>query len=358
MGSNVLAALSEVVPVDSFSPVIVLTADISEEAKRNALNAGAKDFIAKPFDPVEVMLRVRNLLETRALYQAMQRQNAALAAEIRQRSERERRTARERNQRVRRIRAAMATSAVEMVFQPVVDVLTARLVGVEALARFPGRPARPPDQWFVDAGEVGLGAELELLAVRAAISQAPRLPADSFLAVNVSPSTVLHSGLIPAVRGCEVPVVIELTEHAPVDEYRPVIEALGELRSFGVRVAVDDAGSGYASLQHILRLLPDIIKLDLDLTRGVDVDPARRALAASLVVFGNEIGARIIAEGVETADELDALRHLGVRWAQGYHLARPGPLPVPRLVDVVDVSDPTLFDVSDDPSSLTSRSRH
>lgn len=106
--------------------------------------------------------------------------------------------------------------------------------------------------------------------------------------------------------------------------------------------AVDDAGSGYASLRHILRLKPDIIKLDIDLTRAIDLDPARRALAAALVTFADKIGAIIVAEGIETASELDTLRELGVTYGQGYHLARPGPLPLDGRAATARASVPSI----------------
>src|SRR5207237_2814930 len=99
------------------------------------------------------------------------------------------------------------------------------------------------------------------------------------------------------------------------------------------RLAIDDAGAGFASLRHVLRLNPDLIKLDISLTRRIDTDPVRRALATSLIAFAAEVGATILAEGIESRWELEALRRLGVRYGQGYHLARPAPLPeTPLLV--------------------------
>jgi EAL domain-containing protein (putative c-di-GMP-specific phosphodiesterase class I) len=98
------------------------------------------------------------------------------------------------------------------------------------------------------------------------------------------------------------------------------------MRANGVRLAVDDAGSGWASLSHILKLRPDIIKLDITLTRDIAVDPIKRALGASLVAFGQDIGSTLIAEGIETAEEQKALDQLGVSWGQGYYIARPGEL--------------------------------
>jgi EAL domain-containing protein (putative c-di-GMP-specific phosphodiesterase class I) len=111
-------------------------------------------------------------------------------------------------------------------------------------------------------------------------------------------------------------------------------DALASLRSRGAQLMVDDAGAGFASFKHIVDLKPDVIKLDLSLTRDIDTDPLRRALAASVLAFADEVGASIVAEGIETYSELDALRALGVRYGQGYLLARPGRGPVPDRVSV------------------------
>jgi len=322
-GLAVLDALAQVVPAQSFVPVLVLTADATDEAKRAALAAGAKDFLTKPFDRTEAVLRVRNLLETRAMHVALQHHNSALRAELAERSEAERRLAAEHAERVRRVAAVLDNSALTMVFQPIVALSTGATVGVEALARFPGSD-RGPDWWFAEAGAVGLGAELELLAIRAAVAQAPLLPPGVYMSVNASPTTALDPQLAAILATGAERFVLELTEHAAVTDYDRLGEGLKVLRGLGLRVAVDDAGSGYASLRHILRLRPNVIKLDIDLTRDVDRDPARRALAGSLVSFGAEIGATIVAEGIETAPELATMLGLGVQHGQGFHLARPG----------------------------------
>jgi EAL domain-containing protein (putative c-di-GMP-specific phosphodiesterase class I) len=108
-----------------------------------------------------------------------------------------------------------------------------------------------------------------------------------------------------------------------VQDYDALAVPVGTLRELGGKLAVDDVGAGFASLQHILRLAPDEIKLDVGLTGGIDVDPARRALAFGLVSFGNELGCSVVAERIETREELDALRSLGVSLGQGYFLGRP-----------------------------------
>lgn len=324
-GIGVLEALRAVIPAGSFTPVLMLTADTTVEAKQRALAAGAHDFVTKPFEQTEVLLRVQNLLRTRALHTALQQHNAALQAQLDENAERDRRLAQEQRSRRRRVQHVLDTGGIEMVYQPIVDLRTHRLAGAEALARFPGAPPRRPDEWFAEAAAVGLGVELELLAVRRALTQFDRLPGAAYLSVNVSPRLALDPRLAEALRG-QRPVVLELTEHAPVEQYDVLLDVLADLRLRGLRLAVDDAGSGYASMRHIVRLKPDIIKLDIELVRGIDTDPARRALAAALVTFGAEIGATLTAEGIENADQLHTLRQLKVPFGQGFHLGRPGPL--------------------------------
>ncbi|HTW20515.1 MAG TPA: EAL domain-containing protein [Mycobacteriales bacterium] len=212
-----------------------------------------------------------------------------------------------------------------VVFQPIFDLQTNQVSAVEALARFEVAPYRAPNIWFDDAARLGLGVELELLAAAKAVSYIDRLPEGVDLTINAGPEAVLSGRLrkllVPSSR-----IVLELTEHTMVDDYPRLISALQSMRQAGIRVSIDDTGAGYSSLTHILRLAPDFIKLDRDLVTGIDVDPVRRALAASLVTFACGTGAQIIAEGVEDQAELDTLRNLGVHFAQGYHLGHPAPI--------------------------------
>lgn len=239
----------------------------------------------------------------------------------------ERHRSRERTASTRRVRTVLREGSLGMAYQPIVELDGGRPVGVEALARFPGRPSRPPDEWFAEAAAIGLGVPLELLAVETAVRVHGLLDPELYLAVNIGPQALVSPDLARVLELAQADrLVVEVTEHARIDDYSAVLDALGRLREAGARVAVDDAGSGYASLQHILRIAPDVIKLDLELVRGVDHDPVRRALALSLSAFAADIGATLVAEGVETAQEADTLAHLGVRYAQGYLFARPGPL--------------------------------
>lgn len=330
-GVAILEALRDVTPADSFTPVLVLTADATLDAKQRALSAGAKDFVIKPFDHVEVLLRVKNLLETRALYLALHAHNAELRARLAETAERERQRARDQAQRRRHVQQVLDNEDITMVFQPIVDLVTCRIVGAEALARFPANLGRRPDEWFAEANATGLGNELELLAVRKALAEITDLPEDVYLSVNTSPRTATDPRLATLLTTRHARrLVLELTEHAPVEHYHELLAALAPLRQHGVRIAVDDTGSGYAGLQHILNLTPNIIKLDIQLIRGIDTDPARQALATALVTFSTKIGASVTAEGIETPAEANTLRDLHVPFAQGYHFGRPTSLPLQR----------------------------
>jgi PAS domain S-box-containing protein len=247
---------------------------------------------------------------------------------------------RERGATEARVQGVLADGGPEMVFQPIVNLTTREAEGFEALARFAGPPVQPPDAWFRDADEVGLGTELELCAVANAAEAARHLPLGAFLSVNVSPATVVGDGLAAAISDLDGErVVVEVTEHAAVADLARLTQAVDRLRARGVRLAIDDAGAGHSGLNQIVQLVPEFIKLDLFLTRSIDTDQVRRAIATALVSFAREVGSTLIAEGVETAGELSTLTDLGIEHAQGYYLGRPQASPVaarrrrPRAVD-------------------------
>jgi EAL domain-containing protein (putative c-di-GMP-specific phosphodiesterase class I)/FixJ family two-component response regulator len=224
------------------------------------------------------------------------------------------------------IRRFVDGQGVAMVFQPIVELQTRAVVGVEALARFRSFPLRPPDEWFAEAVAVELGIQLELTTIRQAIAALPRIPAGTYLSVNCSQRAACSEDLVSTLGPVAERLVIEITEHEQVHDYEQLAASLANLRAMGVRVAIDDAGAGYASLRHTLLLSPDIVKVDISLTRRIDVDRGRRALASALISFADEMDMTIVAEGIETAQELRTLLDLGVRFGQGYFLAEPGPL--------------------------------
>jgi len=231
----------------------------------------------------------------------------------------------ERREQAARIEGLLALNRLAMVYQPIHRLADGRPVGVEALARFPDQQTRTPDRWFAEAANVGLGVELEMLAVRQAIRGLPFIPAELYVAVNVSPAAALSPELEAIVAAAPAGrLVVEVTEHSKVADYDALSAALARLRQ-RARIAIDDVGAGYSGLRRILDLRPDILKLDMSLTRDVDSDPARAALARALVTFAQGISCRIVAEGIETEAEMKTLRSLGVGYGQGWHFSRPMP---------------------------------
>jgi len=239
---------------------------------------------------------------------------------------------RRREQSEELIRSTISHRTLETHFQPIVNLKSGGAVGTEALARFVQPPFRPPDVWFAEAASVGLGVELELIALELALEQLHRLPSGLYLSLNASVETILSEQFRSSLTGAPAErIVLELTEHTEVTDYLSFERSIQQLRSQGVRLAVDDAGAGFASFRHILNLQPDVIKLDIGLTRGIDSDPARRALGRALLSFGMDAyNASIVAEGIETKDEFNTLRALGFSAGQGFYLGRPSRLPLQR----------------------------
>jgi diguanylate cyclase (GGDEF)-like protein len=208
------------------------------------------------------------------------------------------------------------------VFQPLVSLSTGKVLGYEALSRFPEPPGRAPDSWFSQAARCGMGPRLEALALRAALGREGR-PAGTFLSVNVSPSALASREVQAALPRDMTGIVVEITEQEVPDDLDALEAHLAELRLRGARIALDDAGAGYSGLQQVMRVQPDIIKLDRSLVQGVHEDPAKEALIDSFVRFARRTGASVLAEGIETMDELRLLADLDVSYGQGFALARP-----------------------------------
>lgn len=479
-GFEMLERLRELRDGDGYLPILVLTADVDPAARQRALGMGAEDFLTKPFDAAEVVVRARNLLETRFLYRELERRNIQLTAEVAERSDEareavaarsallaslnrlqpgaslehtahaicsefartdgfrsvafiafgpdgsaevvatagtdiraaetiepidpdRRRDLRERAERapwativrarsggkdttvresrwfapvrsdddvlgvlvaagpelpasalqerlellaeyasvarallvpalaVRRHESARRFGLEEVirerafapVFQPIVSIASGDVIGFEALTRFTDRT--PPDARFADAARVGLGLELELATLCAAVEAARRLPAERFVSLNVSPALVADGRLGVILADLDRDRVLEITEHVEITDYeviRSQIERLGDR----TRLAIDDAGAGFASLRHILELHPDFVKLDRALVHAIETDPSRQALVVGMRYFSETTSCALLAEGVESAAERDALRELGVPFGQGYFFGRPTPV--------------------------------
>jgi EAL domain-containing protein (putative c-di-GMP-specific phosphodiesterase class I) len=214
-----------------------------------------------------------------------------------------------------------------LVFQPIVDLRRGVVAGYEALSRFDGPADFGPDRWFAMADELGLGALLEARVVAAALVARRDLPATCFLSINVSPHLLTQPELADVLLAVDdlTGVVLELTEHVAVEDTQPLVELLQRLRTAGVSVALDDAGSGYSGLQQLAQFRPDFVKLDRALVDHADRDEAKLALAELLGSYAGRLDAWLLVEGIERLEELEAFVRLGVPLAQGFLLAEPGP---------------------------------
>jgi EAL domain-containing protein (putative c-di-GMP-specific phosphodiesterase class I) len=223
-----------------------------------------------------------------------------------------------------RLDPVVADGGPQVVLQPIVDLVTGARVGAEALSRFPADWGRTPDVVFAEAHGIGVGHALELQALARAAEHLDRV--GGYVAMNVSPATVLTPECAQLLRRLPLHrVVLELTEHDAVEDYDLLSAALAPFRAAGLRLAIDDVGAGFSSLRHIVVTAPDVIKIDRSIVTGLAADRVLATLVGSLTTFAHDCGARVVAEGVETAEDATALRALGVDHGQGWYFGRPGP---------------------------------
>jgi EAL domain-containing protein (putative c-di-GMP-specific phosphodiesterase class I) len=224
---------------------------------------------------------------------------------------------------------------VTSVYEPIVDVATKTVFGYEALARGPaGTEFHSPEALFAAAEEEALVFELDCLCRKSGLDGAVGLPSDTTLFLNVRPTTIHDPSFRPEalIRTLEKSklrpsdVVFEISEKESIANFEIFKEIRDEYKKLGFRFAVDDTGAGYASLQAVIELAPDFIKVDRALITGVDTDPARQALLKALHAMAGGIGAKIIAEGLDTLEELETLGELQIPFGQGWLFGKPTPL--------------------------------
>ncbi len=225
------------------------------------------------------------------------------------------------------IEALISQRQFEVYAQPIIDLRTRAFSGYEALSRFDGFPDLPAETVFDLASAAGMRAQLESEIIKEALDGVDGLRNGGYLSVNAAPTTVFAPGFETLFAGHNLSrVILEMTEHQQVRDYPALLALLAPLREQGLRIAVDDAGTGFSGLHQIVQLQPDMIKLDRALVSGIDGDQAKRAMCAAMVHYAGESGAFLVAEGVETLAEADELIRLGVSHGQGYHFGRPLPL--------------------------------
>ena len=221
-----------------------------------------------------------------------------------------------------------APALLRPVFQPIFSIASGSVVGYEGFSRFEIGPYRAPDVWFSEAARVGAGSDLQALAIRRILGVATLagLPEGTFLSLNVSPQYLAHPAVATAFEAADPSrLVVELTEEEAVFDYPALRRAMTPYLRRGVRFAVDDAGAGFASMRHVIELQPAFVKLDAYLIRGLRSRQTIRAFLRAINGFAVEIGAMLVAEGVETASDLAILRETGFPLlAQGFGIARPG----------------------------------
>ena len=224
---------------------------------------------------------------------------------------------------------------VAILYEPIVNLTTREILGHEALVRGPWKSdLHSPNQLFQLAEETGLVFELDCLCRRTALRGARGLEAGRKLFLNCLP-TAIHD---PAFRGDVLrqtlqdlrlrpeDMVFEISERESIDNFTIFREARDHYKDLGFQIALDDTGVAYGSLEAVMELAPDFIKVDMSLVRGIDTDPPRQELLRALHAVAGKLGGQIIAEGIETSEELEALQRLGIPYGQGYLFGRAAPL--------------------------------
>ncbi|MFT6345007.1 MAG: EAL domain-containing protein (putative c-di-GMP-specific phosphodiesterase class I) [Paraglaciecola sp.] len=240
------------------------------------------------------------------------------------------------NEITEKIVSVLEQDKIDIHYQPIFNLKSNKITGFESLSRFDTTPYRSPNIWFGEASKVHLGEELEMIAIKRAIEGIGKFKTDIYIAINTSPEYVLSGAIARVLEGVDLTrIVLEVTEYTPILNYSDFREALEPLRKRGMRLAIDDAGSGYSSFQHVLELEADIIKLDISLTQNINSNNRKYLFAKALCAFSKAINCRIIAEGVETIGELNCLRELGVDNVQGYLLGHP--MPIKEAVSYVKI---------------------
>jgi EAL domain-containing protein (putative c-di-GMP-specific phosphodiesterase class I)/CheY-like chemotaxis protein len=304
--------------------IVGLSGSVDPATSLAMLQAGAASYLVKGASPDELVAAVQRAARGESILAAEVARG--VMGELTAHLERSRLEAAELDRVRTRIRRVLDEPLLRPVFQPILDLRSGAPVGFEALSRFDLEPVEPPPVWFDAAEAVGLRVELELAAVERAVERFTASGRPEFLAVNASPDLLPKLGPIAAELGDRL--VVEITEHAAIDDYAAIAESLRDMRAEGVRLAVDDAGAGFASFRHVLELAPEFVKLDRSLTGRIDRDARRHALALGILAFADDLGITVVAEGIENEAELRTLRSIEVGLGQGWLLAPPAALPL------------------------------
>jgi len=223
----------------------------------------------------------------------------------------------------------------QMHFQPIVTADTATIFGYEALVRCQADELRSPLVLFDIAERSGRTRPLNRTLRDITIQSLPDLPEPEFMFINLHVDDFTDPTLLdpPALMlGHSARIILEVTESAAIQDYNSFKENLNIMRSHGFLIAIDDLGSGYSALNTLAEIEPDFIKFDMALIRGIDTNPVRQNLVRNMRAFADDLGIKVVAEGVETRGEYETVRDLGCHLIQGYYFSKPA-LPFVRTLE-------------------------
>jgi diguanylate cyclase (GGDEF)-like protein len=219
---------------------------------------------------------------------------------------------------------------IRTLFQPIVSLSDGSVLGYEALSRGPiGTRLEGADALFSTAAERGVAAQLERICRFRAIENASGIPPGCYLFLNISPrvfeerNEALSRDVVNQSQLAQERIVLEITEKQAIDDFDLIKRTLQHYQRQGFKVSIDDAGAGHNSLRAVMEFRPHFIKLDIVLVRDIDRDRAKHALVSAIIIFARRIEAKVVAEGIETVEELGTLIEMGVEYGQGFLLARP-----------------------------------
>ncbi len=306
-GFQLIAAIRK---YDDDLPVLLMTGDPTLDGAVRAIDTGAVSYLSKPFDQEMLVAAVARAARRHGVARMRRRADSTRMAPVRE-------------ELSNKLDAALAVAW--MAFQPIVDITAQKVYAYEALLRTDEIALSRPDVLIGAAERLDRIHDLGRVVRSCVATAIPRVPADSFLFVNVHGLELTDEALFDASNPLaeHAPrIVLEITERVGID-------ALGGptrvemLRKLGFRIAVDDLGAGYAALGALATLEPDVVKLDMSLIRDVHRHPTKRRVVGAITTLCRELGSKVVAEGVETRDEYNALVDGGVELIQGYLLAKP-----------------------------------
>ncbi|HEY0190185.1 MAG TPA: EAL domain-containing protein [Kofleriaceae bacterium] len=295
---------------DDELPVLLMTGDPSLDGAVRAIDHGAVSYLTKPFDHETLAAGVARAARRHGV--ARMRRRATATAELQIGSD-----------TVERFERALARSW--MAFQPIVDLTNKRPFAYEALVRTDEESLKRPDVLIATAERLGRIHDLGRTVRASVAAAAAGIPDDVLIFVNVHGLELTDEDLFSddcALASLAPRIVLEITERIGLDAVAGP-SRVAMLRQRGYRIAVDDLGAGYAALGALATLEPEIVKLDMSLVRDIDRHPTKRRVVGAIATLCRELGSRVVAEGVETREELTTVREAGIDLVQGYLLARP-----------------------------------